>query len=269
MRKAIHMGMVGTALACLLAMALSFPWAAAAIPPQALQEGIMGAEPTPVAGTPGPEPPTASPEPPTASPEPPPVTATAKPAETPSPSPSPAPALPQPLPWLPPEVSRFIASYSLQLGLSCLLLFLLVLAVVLILILWRGQRRPPRPVTPPRPPGPPPPPPARLPRRPCLQSVAAPGNPCFELKPEGVTIGRGPENNLVITQDLPGWETVSQQHARIYCWADRWIVEDLSSANGVYVNGRRTGRNVLRDGWRIGIGGVEFEFHVSAEETEP
>lgn len=74
-------------------------------------------------------------------------------------------------------------------------------------------------------------------------------------------MGRAPENDLVITPELAGWETVSRSHARIYRQGENWIVEDLGSTNGIYVNGRRTGRNLLRDGWRLGIGSVVFTFH--------
>jgi hypothetical protein len=31
----------------------------------------------------------------------------------------------------------------------------------------------------------------------------------------------------------------------------------------VYVQGRRTGRNLLKDGWTVTIGGVEFIYHES------
>ena len=74
---------------------------------------------------------------------------------------------------------------------------------------------------------------------------------------------------MVIAQDLVGWETVSGHHARIYAQGDRWIVEDLGSTNGIYINGIRTGRNLLRDGWRLGVGGVEFVFHGNTGEERP
>jgi len=132
---------------------------------------------------------------------------------------------------------------------------LLVLGLVLGLwTLWRARSRP----TPPLPP---------TPTGPYLESTATPGGQGrLHLKPDGVTIGQAPENDLVITQDLSGWETVSRRHAHIYAQAGRWIVEDLGSTNGIYVNGRRTGRNLLRDGWRLGVGGVEFVFHASTGE---
>jgi len=102
-----------------------------------------------------------------------------------------------------------------------------------------------------------------------LESIHTPGGPRrFDLKPDGVTIGRAQENDLVITQDFPGWETVSQRHAWVRQWAGRWTVEDIDSTSGIYVNGKRTGRNLLRDGWQLDIGGVEFVFRANTGETE-
>jgi len=111
--------------------------------------------------------------------------------------------------------------------------------------------------------------PLTTPNAPHLESVGVPDGPRhFGLQPGGSTIGRDPENDLVITQDFSAWETVSRRHARIYRRAGSWIVEDLGTTNGVYVNGRRTGRNLLRDGWRLGIGGVDFIFNVGIEEAQ-
>jgi len=89
----------------------------------------------------------------------------------------------------------------------------------------------------------------------------------FEIRKDSVTVGRDPENDLVISAEFSGWETVSRKHARLYRRGGRWVVEDLASRNGIYVNGRRTGRNLLRDGWRLGIGGVEFIFHSGTGEV--
>lgn len=88
----------------------------------------------------------------------------------------------------------------------------------------------------------------------------------FALKPEGMTIGRAQDNDLVITEVFPGWDTISRHHARIYKQAAYWVVEDLNSHNGLYVNGRRTGCNVLRDGWTLALGKVAFNFHAGKGE---
>ena len=127
------------------------------------------------------------------------------------------------------------------------------------------MKRPKLEPTPPTTPVAPPP----LSAVPYLESVRTLDGPRrFDLKSDGVAIGRAQENDLVITEDFPGWETVSQRHAWVGQWAGRWIVEDINSTNGIYVNGKRTGRNLLRDGWQLDIGGVEFVFRANTGETE-
>lgn len=220
--------------------------------------------PTPTATATPTEPPPPTPTPtaiPTAPPTP---TPTATPTETPSPTPTPTTtptftptptATPSPI-----ETLTGILTENWHLASAgCLALLLLLVGLALIAWAFRGKKKPkPKPA---------PPPPA--PTGPYLEIADAPGGPRrFDLKPEGITIGRGTENELVITPDLTGWDTVSRRHARIYYQEGRWIVEDLNSMNGVYVNGRRTGRNLLREGWRLGIGGVEFVFHAGTAEAQ-
>ena len=143
---------------------------------------------------------------------------------------------------------------------GALILLLLLLGLLLIVRALRG-RGPTEP--PPRP---------AAPTGPCLEGADASGaQRCLDLPKTGVTIGRAPESDLVITQDFPSWETVSGRHARLYRDEEReshWIVEDLDSTNGVYVNGKRTGRNLLRDGWQLDVGGVSFIFRAGGDRGE-
>ena len=171
---------------------------------------------------------------------------------TPAPTPTAAPTL------LPLEKAITCARNNPLLIAAICLIPLLTLGLLLILAaLWKARPRPSPTSVPPSP----------TTTGPYVESVGIPGSPRrLHLKPDGVTIGQAPENDLVITQDFPHWETVSRRHARIYAQAGRWIVEDLGSLNGVYVNGRRTGRNLLRDGWRLDIGGVEFVFQANTGE---
>ena len=191
--------------------------------------------------------PTATPSP-TASPTPtaaPSATATTVPTMAPSPTAPQTPGAGGILPGLPlpPQV-------VLLAGAGCGVALLLVLVL---LVLFLRRRRPSKKPTAPLPPVKPSPP--------WLEArVSGKARP-FPLQKDAVTIGRAPDNDLVIPQDLPGWETVSRHHARLYRQGDRWMVEDLQSTNGVYVNGKRTGRNLLQDGWRLDIGGVTFIFH--------
>ena len=87
------------------------------------------------------------------------------------------------------------------------------------------------------------------------------------MQPQVTTIGRAPDNTLVITPQFPGWETVSKRHARIYRHAGHWILQDLDSTNGSYVNARRTGHNLLRNGWEVHLGGVPFVFRADTGEA--
>lgn len=84
----------------------------------------------------------------------------------------------------------------------------------------------------------------------------------FDLTASSVHMGRAQDNDLVVTTDVLAWDTVSRHHARIYFSArvSRWVVEDKGSRNGVYVNGVRTGHNVLKDGMRLAFGGVPAVF---------
>ena len=91
----------------------------------------------------------------------------------------------------------------------------------------------------------------------------------FSLQPEGSRIGRAPDNDLVVTPEFSAWQSVSKHHARLYEQAGQWIIEDLDSTNGVYVNGRRTGHNLVHDGWEVRIGGVELTFHRHSGEEQP
>ncbi|MGC9358090.1 MAG: FHA domain-containing protein, partial [Anaerolineae bacterium] len=84
---------------------------------------------------------------------------------------------------------------------------------------------------------------------------------------EGITIGRDSGNDLVIDKQIPRWETVSLNHARIYGRGGYWVFEDLDSKNGIYVDGQRTGKNLLEDGRKLGIGGVTLTFHTSSGEV--
>lgn len=93
-----------------------------------------------------------------------------------------------------------------------------------------------------------------------LESVSLPGMR-LRLEPGVITIGRAPDSTIRIDERYMNWETVSRQHAEIRREGGDYVIYDLSKRNGVYVEGQRTARNLLRSGWRIGIGGVEFIFH--------
>jgi len=57
----------------------------------------------------------------------------------------------------------------------------------------------------------------------------------LELVPdEQVTIGRSGDSSLVIRDDV-----TSTHHARLMLWNDQWMIQDLDSTNGTFVDGKR------------------------------
>ena len=73
-------------------------------------------------------------------------------------------------------------------------------------------------------------------------------------------IGRDPDNDVRVSPDMPGAASVSRRHAQIRREDVDFVVEDLGSKNGIRVNGLSTQRNLLRDGYRVAFGEVEFVF---------
>ncbi len=56
----------------------------------------------------------------------------------------------------------------------------------------------------------------------------------IDLPEEQLTIGRSNESGLVIRDDY-----TSTHHARLLKWADGWVVQDLDSTNGTFLDGTR------------------------------
>src|SRR5205814_1243573 len=52
--------------------------------------------------------------------------------------------------------------------------------------------------------------------------------------------------------------SVSRRHCRVFFSDDIVSVEDLASANGTFVNGRRVHKAVVRPGVKLQVGGVAF-----------
>jgi FHA domain len=73
----------------------------------------------------------------------------------------------------------------------------------------------------------------------------------------GATVGRTPDNQISIaTPD------VSRRHARIECRPDgSFVVIDLRSGNGTFVNGERIKERRLKDGDKVRFGNRSFVFH--------
>ncbi len=77
----------------------------------------------------------------------------------------------------------------------------------------------------------------------------------FQLKQTVVNIGRRLDNSLVI--DDP---RVSRNHAQLRAIRGRYVLFDLNSSGGTYINGQRTTQSVLYPGDVISLAGVSVIF---------
>lgn len=77
------------------------------------------------------------------------------------------------------------------------------------------------------------------------------------LSGEVTTIGRSRENDIVLADPR-----VSRGHARVRREGQRWLLEDLGSANGTFLNDERVLSPIdVWDGDRVTIGGVTLVFN--------
>lgn len=84
----------------------------------------------------------------------------------------------------------------------------------------------------------------------------------FTLDAQPVSIGRAPGNVIVI--DHP---TVSARHARVFPDGVHYVVEDLKSTNGTYVNRKAIARHRLLEGDEILVGRHTLVFSLAAGEA--
>ncbi len=77
----------------------------------------------------------------------------------------------------------------------------------------------------------------------------------FELKKSGNEIGRQRET-LPLADEM-----ISRQHARVFFRTGRWLIEDLGSANGTFIDGMEVSRPMpLFSGNQIRCGETTLEF---------
>lgn len=147
-----------------------------------------------------------------------------------------------------------LALTLLRLGFLALLW---VFVIVTVLVLRRDLKQPAdarpvstRPVKPPRAPKP-----AKIPKTKVkeLSLVVTEGPLAGHIVPLGttqITLGRAPDSTLVIDDDY-----ASSRHARIYPSEGAWIVEDLGSTNGTWIDRTRiTSPTVLPVGAPLRVG---------------
>ena len=77
----------------------------------------------------------------------------------------------------------------------------------------------------------------------------------FPVGKEPIRIGSHPDGEMVLLHDA----AVSPEHARISVEDGTFVIEDLGSTEGTFVNGARIGRVALKRGDRIVIGAHVME----------
>lgn len=78
----------------------------------------------------------------------------------------------------------------------------------------------------------------------------------IELGAQDIVIGRSPECDIRFVV-----ENVSRRHARVFFHNEEFMIEDLESTNGLFVNGVKVVRCALRNNDQIELGGVRLLFH--------
>lgn len=87
----------------------------------------------------------------------------------------------------------------------------------------------------------------------CIEGDLTPAE--FELE-ENTSIGRSPSNDIVLKEPK-----VSRQHAAINLIDGNYVIVDLKSSNGIFVNGRKVEEVVLEEGDEILVGNTKMIFH--------
>jgi pSer/pThr/pTyr-binding forkhead associated (FHA) protein len=96
--------------------------------------------------------------------------------------------------------------------------------------------------------------PPRIPNRLVVSSGPLAGSE-LPLLNQPITIGRGANNTLVLEDDY-----ASSKHACIYPTDDGWVVEDLNSTNGTFLDGAPlVGSAPMPLGARVTIGNSILE----------
>ena len=89
-----------------------------------------------------------------------------------------------------------------------------------------------------------------------LRQVSGPGAPSeTPLREEQLVVGRSKQANVVI--DSP---ELSRRHLLLCKEGNEYVVRDLNSRNGVYLNGIKIHSAVLRGGDTLQVGNIAFVF---------
>jgi len=77
----------------------------------------------------------------------------------------------------------------------------------------------------------------------------------FYLDEPALSIGRLVSNDICLEDPF-----VSRKHCVIRAEREHYVIQDLNSANGTYVNSERVNTGLLKEGSLIGIGASRFLF---------
>lgn len=99
--------------------------------------------------------------------------------------------------------------------------------------------------------------------QPTLQVVSGSANKTVvNLGEEKLTIGRVGFNDLVLND-----KKVSRSHAAVYFEKGHYVIEDLNSTNGVYIDGNHVKKAILKTGNKISLGDVVLLFTQEVPEV--
>ena len=86
----------------------------------------------------------------------------------------------------------------------------------------------------------------------------------FDILAPLAHVGRGAHNDVAIAD-----ESVSDSHAKLQRRESGWVVVDMGSTNGTYVNGRRvTGERAIESGVELRFGGVKLAFRPALDARD-
>lgn len=86
----------------------------------------------------------------------------------------------------------------------------------------------------------------------------------IEMSGDLIRMGRVPGNDIEVVDAL-----VSRKHAELKLEGGQWVLYDLDSMNGTFVNGQRISKQVLRPGDTIGVGADTFLFDPEGNMASP
>jgi adenylate cyclase len=75
-----------------------------------------------------------------------------------------------------------------------------------------------------------------------------------------LAIGRDPENDIRLSD-----RSVSKRHALVRLVGGQYVIEDLGSLNGIFINGERVKKAMLRSGDTLRLGHTILRFIRTAE----